>query len=250
LNKKGPKQSVFVGDTVTTSTGTCTVSLYTGALDVEVTFEDGTKVRTRASDFKLGSVKNPNFPSVFGVGFIGQGPHSSSVSGGKITQCYNAWSAMMNRCYGKNKQKSYENVIVCQEWHNFQNFAKWHSENFIEGWELDKDLLGNGKLYSPQTCCYLPKELNVILRKKRVSNSKYPRGVSLLPGGSFQAVSSIRGKNTYLGVYSNPDDAWMAVKMFVEDKIKLIAFEYKPYLKETTYNSILNYEVKPHYDQE
>lgn len=250
MNKRGPKQSVFVGDSVQTPFGICTVSKYNGALDIDVVFQDGTKVNTRACEFKSGSIKNPNYPTVFGVGYIGVGSHKSCDSQCRITPCYNSWSAMLNRCYGKNKQASYENVEVCNAWHNFQTFAEWYGLNSVGGWELDKDLIGNGKLYSPENCCFLPKELNILFRKKRKSSSEYPRGVSKLPSSSFQAASSDEGIKTYLGTYPTQQKAWEAVKSFVETKIKSIAERYKLQLFPSVYTALLSYEIKPYDDGE
>ena len=61
----------------------------------------------------------------------------------------------------KEKHPTYENVYVCEEWHNFQNFAKWYYNNYYsineERMEIDKDILyKNNKVYSPDTCIIVP----------------------------------------------------------------------------------------------
>lgn len=38
---------------------------------------------------------------------------------------------MLQRCYN-NKQLSYFDCEVCDEWLCFQNFAKWYEENYYE----------------------------------------------------------------------------------------------------------------------
>ena len=69
-------------------------------------------------------------------------------------------------CYDENelkKEPSYIGCKVCEEWLNFQNFARWIYDNKYEcdDLELDKDLLIKGnKIYSPNTCCLLPHEIN------------------------------------------------------------------------------------------
>ena len=117
-----------------------------------------------------GSVKDYYKLDVFSVACIGKGEYNS-LSHHVI---YNTWNGMLRRCYDKNPKyirEAYRNCSVCEEWLNFQNFAKWYEENFpyhIEGikFQLDKDLLqhnvGN-KIYSPQTCVFLPDKVNSFL---------------------------------------------------------------------------------------
>lgn len=72
---------------------------------------------------------------------------------------------MLDRCY-KPMSKSYKfyggrGVIVCDEWHSYQVFLNWA---LLNGWEdglqLDKDVIGDGLLYSPETCCFVTKLVN------------------------------------------------------------------------------------------
>lgn len=47
----------------------------------------------------------------------------------------------------------------------FSNFAEWFDKHHVEGWELDKDILVSGnRTYSPETCCFVPHEINVLFR--------------------------------------------------------------------------------------
>jgi hypothetical protein len=107
---------------------------------------------------KTGMVKDKLLPSVCGVGFIGDGNHKTSKNN-KHTKAYSVWAAMIQRCYGKKfkiKTPSYSECYACEEWHNFQNFAEWFEENYIDGFDIDKDILIDGnKLYSPETCMFV-----------------------------------------------------------------------------------------------
>lgn len=88
---------------------------------------------------------------------------------------YLCWSDMFKRCYNENwleKHSTYSEAEVCDGWLKFSNFLKWHQENYIEGWHLDKDLLGDGKLYSPETCCFIPAYINKFLTKRASGVSK------------------------------------------------------------------------------
>ena len=80
---------------------------------------------------------------------------------------------MLSRCYSNKQQKrqsSYKGCTVCSEWLNFKNFSDWYESHFyqIEGQKMcvDKDILFKGnKIYSPQTCCIVPNEINVLFTK-------------------------------------------------------------------------------------
>jgi hypothetical protein len=77
-----------------------------------------------------------------------------------------AYKGMMERCYSENNI-SYHNyggrgVRVCDEWKgNINVFCAWAVAN---GWsprlQLDKDILGDGKLYSPESCCFVTSKIN------------------------------------------------------------------------------------------
>lgn len=77
-----------------------------------------------------------------------------------------AYYDMLNRCYDI-KHPCYKNyggrgVVVCEEWKNdYQKFLDWSLQN---GWkpelQLDKDIIGNGLLYSPDTCKWATVEEN------------------------------------------------------------------------------------------
>lgn len=98
---------------------------------------------------------------------FGQG--NNDIRGSSSEQYYKTWSSMLRRCYSHIYQKlkpTYKDCIVCEEWKLLSNFKMWFDDNYVEGWVLDKDLLGkNCKLYSPETCVFIPSELNAIMIK-------------------------------------------------------------------------------------
>lgn len=104
--------------------------------------------------------------SVYGVGFIGDGEFNSSSLN---RMPYKSWSRMLERCYSDRWQESkptYKGCTVCEEWHNFQNFAKWYVLNYPKdgkSYQLDKDLAAygdRGKVYSPETCVFVSSQVN------------------------------------------------------------------------------------------
>src|SRR5712675_3372718 len=86
---------------------------------------------------------------------------------GEFGGIYRSWVAMNSRCYNpKHKSYSYyggKGVKVCKEWrNNYQLFLDWSLKNgWKKGFQIDKDIKGNGYLYSPNTCLWVtPKENN------------------------------------------------------------------------------------------
>ena len=120
--------------------------------------------------FDRGNIKCPYEPRLYKVGYTGEGEYKSNENG-KYTRAYTRWNAMLRRVYANKEYdcKCYKECEVDEEWWNFQNFARWESENFyqVKGdvMCLDKDLLSEEgrKIYSPETCVYLPKQLNSVL---------------------------------------------------------------------------------------
>ena len=116
-----------------------------------------------AGNIRKGLIKDRLQPTRYNVGFLGVGDYTPCVCR-KQTPAYQAWNNMMARCYsGLESYKSYREVTVCEDWHNFQNFAEWFEENFIEGWHLDKDIRTDReiKMYSPYTCMFVEPEENI-----------------------------------------------------------------------------------------
>ena len=126
---------------------------------------------------KKGIMKCPYEPRVWGTGYIGEGEYKCSENN-KITKAYNTWNHMLRRCYSndfQNNNSTYIGCKVCDEWLCFQNFAKWFEENYYEVdgelMDLDKDIKIEGnKIYSPETCMFIPKEINVVFSHKTKTN--------------------------------------------------------------------------------
>jgi len=131
-----------------------------------VRFEDGTVVDTSCGSIGRGQVRNPNQPTLYGVGCIGQGKHVFS-NGGVETPHGRLWHGMMGRAYCA---KTPHNTRVCKRWHNFQNFCKdvsklsgyglWENTSDKRKVQLDKDELCAKlgifpKIYSPNTCQFI-----------------------------------------------------------------------------------------------
>lgn len=106
---------------------------------------------------------------------------------------------------------------VDSRWRKLSNFKKWYDKNHIPGYELDKDILVPGNtVYGPDTCCYVPQELNKLFTDSAAARGKYPQGVSLFKvSGKFHAQINYYGKVQHIGYFDNPEDAhksWLIAK--------------------------------------
>lgn len=181
----------------------------------------------------------------FGVGILGKGKYTSRIGGVK-TKEYELWRSMLHRCYEEIRRKrnlSYKDCSVAEVWHNFQNFAKWHEENYIKGFVLDKDILFKGnKIYSPEICCFVPPEINLLFTMRGNHRGKYPLGVSKI-GNKFQSNISMDKVRKYLGIFDTPEEAFQAYKIAKELKIKDLAIKNKERLTNKCYEALMNYEI-------
>lgn len=210
---------IKVGDTFITNQGClAVVLLYHSALKILVEFQDKYKHRAlvRAEHLRSGNIRNPYFPSVYGVGYIGVGEYLTKKNG-KKTFVYSIWHAMIQRCYDKScqaKNPTYKGCAVSEEWLNFQNFAKWYTsqEHCNSGYQIDKDILVAGnKVYSPSTCVLAPREINNLFLDSGAARGSLPIGVYYQKrNNKFIARLNICGKKKHIGSFENPTDAYIA----------------------------------------
>jgi len=218
IEKKYSKSSV--GKKFTTNEGyECNV-IDGGSKPSYCTIRIGSWVTELAvSSIKSGAVKYPYHHSVFNVGYLGVGKYRTTIDS-KPTKVYAVWVSMLQRCYEPKTQAkypTYKNVVVDKNWHNFQTFAKWFEENYQEDWEIDKDLLSpiDNKIYSPNTCVFLPKALNGFLTNNHNNNTSGHIGVARDKRAN-KWVAQIRdgeGNRAHLGYFTSKEEASNVYKL-------------------------------------
>lgn len=157
---------------------------------------------------------------------------------------YLVWSGILQRCFSKKFQKkepTYINCRVCDEWLLYSNFEKWYKEHYVEGYEIDKDLLScnNNKIYSPNTCVFLPKEINRVLRSCKTKKKHS------LPTGVFIINNEIIAKNSnkYLGIFPSVEKAQQAYFKSKKEHIIRLANKWKDNIERRAYNALINLDV-------
>lgn len=144
---------------------------------------------------------------------------------------YSTWQNMIKRGYSvklKTRNPTYMDIQVCKDWLKFSNFREWYIKNHRDGHQLDKDLLiPNNKIYSPETCIFIPSWLNSFTLDSGKSRGKYVIGVYWHKQSDkfiAQCSNPITNKREYLGSFNNESSAYAA---WLLRKLE-IALELKP----------------------
>lgn len=173
-------------------------------------------------------MSNPNRNLVYGVG-INDYKGNISIHGVHI-KSYKAWVRVLERCYDikyKTKNPSYNDVVICDEWIKFSNFKEWFDKNYVDGYEIDKDIPVQGnKVYSPDTCCFVPRRINTLLLNKQRTNTSGVIGVYKNKHGTFVAHSNMNGKKITIGYFKTAEDASKAYVKAKEEFVLKIVNEY------------------------
>ncbi len=208
-------------------------------------------------NFKKGEIKCPYERRYFGFGYLGEGEYKVSENG-EVTRCYKTWYDMLRRCYDEKfhkRQFTYRNCKTYEEWLNFQNFGYWDKENYYkiesEKMCLDKDILYKGnKIYSPNTCIYVPERINTLFVKSDKNRGELYIGIYLNKDGKYVTQCRLvnpetgKSKQEYLGVYETQEKAFEVYKYYKEKNIKQVADYYKDKIPQRLYEALYNYEVE------
>lgn len=176
----------------------------------------------------------------------------NDIYGSKNDRSYNTWCHMIKRCYMKSKKfNAYKDCYVCDEWKIFSNFKKFYDENCHDStFHLDKDIIFQGnKEYSPQTCVFVPMEINECIKSEWSNNKTLPLGVTKTKYGKYRSRCRIeKGEGeTHIGVYENEKEAFYAYREFKKKRLKEMAEKYfnNGLIDKRVYDAILSYEIYP-----
>lgn len=182
-------------------------------------------------------------PTVFGVA-------TCDLRGVRGTKSYSHWKNMLSRCYSNyHSHVAYEACSVCDEWLLYSNFKRWFDENYKEGYQLDKDILVKGnKVYSPETCSFVPRQINALLISRKRDRGNLPIGLVLnkLNKNKIYQVQ-VCGRIPYsVGYFSTIDEAFRVYKREKEKIIKERATQYfqEGKITQRVYQALMEYQVE------
>lgn len=184
---------------------------------------------------------------VYGVG-VNDRKYPTVVKG-KIPKEYNLWHDFLKRCYSSKTQEKFPTYIGCQASENFKTYSyfyEWCQRQIgfgQEDFQLDKDFLIKGnKLYSEETCLFLPRKLNALLISRKADRGSLPIGV-VLRGGKFIARCCTDKPSIHIGLFNTPELAFQAYKEVKEAFIKAQAERWRAFIDPRAYQALTTYEV-------
>lgn len=244
--KKWSKQHpINVGDKIQSKrNGWYVVTYNNSSLDVGVQFclTGFKKNCCDAKEVRSGTIKDPYFPFVCGVGYLGEGTYTSNQS------TYKVWSDMLMRCYSLGEEApTYQRCYVDPSWHNYQVFAEWYENNTpLVGSDvqlnLDKDLLVvRNEVYGPSHCVIIPMEVNNFL-VSRPLRAELPTGVCS-HGSGYRAQGNAYGKHWQGIVRRTVEDAFQDYIKEKEGYAKFLAKKWDGILDRAATRALSEYSV-------
>lgn len=178
--------------------------------------------------------KLPPNPTVHNV--ASQGTYTKGDGSETDDKLLQTWRGMIARCYNSNKDTSKyygsRGVFVCDDWLVFDNFRRdaktldgWcEKEKDWSGYGLDKDLIGDGFCYGPQTTVWASKTENASAKIRYVYHLRHVDGREVtvrsqrqfyeshgISQGNFSAM--LRGERNIAGGWSLVEkiDTWKGI---------------------------------------
>ena len=183
---------------------------------------------------------------VYGVG-INSKEYPSWVNG-KTTKEYRLWGDLLKRCYCpkyQEKQPTYKGCSISENFKSYSYFCEW-CQNQIgfnqKGFQIDKDLILKGnKVYSEDTCLFLPRELNSLLITCKAVRGTLPLGVCTHQGRLM--VKCHTSTSRHIGYFNTVGEAFQAYKEVKEAFIKAQAEKWKAFIDPRAYEALMDYTV-------
>jgi hypothetical protein len=183
------------------------------------------------------------------------GKYKTRINGIKEPAC-RLWENMKSRIYylpkmNEGKFGKYSDQVICEDWKDYQNFAAWFedatSKHYDKGWQLDKDLISTEKLYSPETCVFLPEEVNKALNIKSRARGEVCLGVSYSKDATKLYVQyACKHSDFAVRKWFSLDKLQEGFQMYKtarERYIKHLAEKYKDKLDPRAYAALVSYKI-------
>lgn len=186
---------------------------------------------------------------MYGKAYNSKGEYPAYTNGKNLVM-YDVWLNMIKRCYRKNtqtKQPTYIGCTVDDRWLDYQDFARWYDShpNKNDDYRLDKDILVSGnKVYSPETCCLVPMEINHVFNNSAAARGDLPQGVNWHKHtGKYYVRVGVDGKRRSLGYFDCPNEAYRVYKKAKEENVKRMALEWQDRIADNVFQALMNWEL-------
>lgn len=113
-------------------------------------------------------------------------------------------------------------------------------------YDVDKDLIyPYNKIYSPETCEFLPRAINILVKNDSENNKYGCVGVTWdAQKGKFRVRFESQGEKISGGYYTDLKSAQEAYVKLKKEKIRETALQYKNQLSSRAFEALMVYEPK------
>lgn len=179
----------------------------------------------------------------FGTCSIGK--HIACVNK-ESTKVYRLWEGILQRCYyGSETHKAYRDCAVDPRFFEFQDFAEWAVTQvgyLAEDFQLDKDILFEGnRTYSPESCVFVPRQINSLFTGRKMSKYGTPTGVAYIAReGTYRAA--LRDANRKILSFRSKDmqECFEFFKRMKIEVVKAVAEKWKSQIDSRVYEKLSN----------
>jgi hypothetical protein len=159
------------------------------------------------------------------------------------------WANIQIRCSSPSHLARRPTYEGCEnKFTSFQEFGDWATVQigYDEHWPIDKDLLSKGsKVYSEDTCLFLPPAINSFLVERHKSKSGMPCGVTYNPISNTFTVSGGRIDRYDKALrFKTVEEAQQHYIRKKKLKAEDLANEYREKIDPRAYEALINYQ--PH----
>ena len=161
---------------------------------------------------------------------------------------YKVWLSVLQRSFNeklKSRDTCYHDVGVSEDFLDFNFFLTWATNQVgynNNGWQLDKDILVKGnKIYSPETCCFVPREINNNFIRCMKKDKLLPMGITKQRNGKYRVRLNWEGEEKLVGVFKDLEDATLAHSEAKSSYVKSLAEKWKGKIDDRVYDRMVTY---------
>lgn len=215
---------------------------YINSDHVKIQFKDtGYKTKTTIASVREGKIKDPLSKSVCDIGYIGIGKYNVRDH----RDIYFLWSGTIRRIY-IDKYPGHP-TSMCDEWLNFQNFAKWYEENIYDYNEeklIFSLALARGKIASPDNVAFVPLSFLGLFSLSNKKESNLPRGVfyNKRKRKYFSSIT-FNKKQMHLGYYDDIEITHSVYQNKRKELYEELVESYKGKIPDKVYNLLSSIDI-------
>ncbi|MCX4071917.1 hypothetical protein [Aeromonas caviae] len=187
----------------------------------EIIFADNTPQEMKDEVLRLAKtwkpIRKPRLVQSNGINDADYIIAANTIYGQWKCPLYRRWSGMLARVYSPalhKQQPTYIGTQLHPDWLSFMNFRSWC---LLNGWrsdyQLDKDFISDSKIYGPDTCAFIPSNVNTFIIDCSAARGDYLIG-ACASNDKFvcQCRDPFTKKCVTLGLYDTPEEAHLVWK--------------------------------------